>query len=328
MQLFNPELLKQIYIPPPDSHKGQNGKLLIIGGSHLFHVASLWALQIASKVVDMVFYSSVPENNEIVQRAKEEFRNGIVVRREDVQSYVEEANCILIGPGMVRDQRSKIKDQKYKSKIKDLKQIDSLQDEGEQTYWLTNYILENYPDKRFVLDAGALQMMEPEWLIELNETPIITPHTREFDVLKLKSPHFAQPSPRLWPASKASRGEQNSQPEADQPLAEEIEEQVAIFSQEYKCVVLLKGQEDSICSPEECIKVSGGNAGMTKGGTGDVLAGLVGALYCKNDPFLSAMSASYICKKAGESLSKRVGNYFNASDLVDEIPHVMKKLLH
>ena len=67
---------------------------------------------------------------------------------------------------------------------------------------------------------------------------------------------------------------------------------------------------------------------MTKGGTGDVLAGLVASLYCKNnDPFLVATCASYINKKAGESLFKKVGYYFNASDLADEIPKAMKEIL-
>ena len=61
----------KLYIPAEDSHKGQNGKLLIIGGSHLFHAASLWALKVASRIVDMVFYSSVPENNELVMKMKE-----------------------------------------------------------------------------------------------------------------------------------------------------------------------------------------------------------------------------------------------------------------
>src|SRR5579864_8248940 len=106
MEKFNPEELKKLYIPPPDSHKGQNGKLLIIGGSHLFHAASLWALNIASRVVDMLFYSSVPENNQIVQELKKEFRNGIVVPRTEIENYAQEADCILIGPGMVRTDSS------------------------------------------------------------------------------------------------------------------------------------------------------------------------------------------------------------------------------
>jgi len=52
------------------SHKGQNGKVLLIGGSELFHAASRWSLDILSAMVDMVFYSSVPENNELIHQAK------------------------------------------------------------------------------------------------------------------------------------------------------------------------------------------------------------------------------------------------------------------
>src|SRR3989338_2570751 len=94
--------IQGLFLPSSASHKGQNGKLLLIGGSHLFHAASLWALTVASRIVDMVFYSSVPENNEIVRRAKKEFRNGIVVPRSKVENYIKEADCVLIGPGLPR----------------------------------------------------------------------------------------------------------------------------------------------------------------------------------------------------------------------------------
>ena len=66
---------------------------------------------------------------------------------------------------------------------------------------------------------------------------------------------------------------------------------------------------------------------MTKGGTGDVLAGLIASLACKNDLYLAAKCGSYINKKAGESLYKKQGIYFNATDLVGEIPQVMGKLI-
>jgi len=98
-------------------------------------------------------------------------------------------------------------------------------------------------------------------------------------------------------------------------------------AKKYQCIIVLKGVVDIITNGVEIKEVSGGNAGMTKGGTGDVLAGLVAALYCKNDAFISACSASFINKKAGESLFKKVGYYFNSSDLVDEIPKVMKELI-
>ena len=70
-----------------------------------------------------------------------------------------------------------------------------------------------------------------------------------------------------------------------------------------------------------------GNEGMTKGGTGDVLAGLIAALYCKNDVFLAASCGTYLNGLAGDELYERVGPYFNASDLVREIPRVMKKVI-
>jgi len=271
MNEFNPEDLKKLYIPASDSHKGQNGKLMIIGGSKLFHAASLWSLKIASRIVDMTFYSSIPENNEIVALAKKEFRDGIVVSRNRIEDYINEADCILIGPGLTRK---------------------SGEEEGDDdTKELTEGLLKKYSGKKWVIDGGSLQTISPE-IIPPNS--IVTPHQGEFKILFGKD-----------------------------PTSENAKE----MAEKYKIVILTKGEKDIVASPNELIQVSGGNAGMTKGGTGDVLAGLVAALYCKNDAFLSACAGSYINKKAGESLAKRVGLYFNSSDLVDEIPKVMKELI-
>jgi len=298
---FDPIELKKLYTPPEDSHKGQNGKLLIIGGSHLFHAASLWALQIASRVVDMVFYASVPENNHIVHELKKEFRNGIIVPREEIENYINEADAVLIGPGMVRTEL-RIREGLGIS----LKEINSLEDEGEQSYYLTKYLLQRYPEKKWVIDAGALQMMEPEWLLQLHGNAILTPHPVEFERVKAKI--------------KDAKIKQKIETES-------MKKQIALFAHEFQCVVLLKGQEDVVCSPETCVKIEGGNAGMTKGGTGDVLAGLVAALACNNALFLAATAGAYFNKKAGESLFEKVGYTFNASDLADEIPVVMRKKL-
>jgi hydroxyethylthiazole kinase-like uncharacterized protein yjeF len=290
MQQFDPRELKKLYIPPSHSHKGQNGKLLFIGGSHLFHAATIWPLTIASRIVDMVFYSSVPENNEIIQKAKEEFRNGMVVVREDLEDYVKEADAILIGPGMVRAEHE-VSGSKYQ--VVSIRDIDQIEDEGEQAYFLTKYLLEKYPNKKWVIDAGALQMMDPEWLKELSQV-IITPHPKEFR--------------RVF-------------------TMEATKENIETVAREYGVVVVVKGERDIVCSKNACVEIVGGNAGMTKGGTGDVLAGLIAALATKNDMLLSAEAGAYINKKAGESLFKRVGYYFNATDLVNEVPVVMKELI-
>jgi len=279
MQDFSEKELKKLYIPLPSSHKGQNGKLLLISGSKLFHSSSLWVLKVASRIVDMVFYSSVEENNEIVKEAKKEFRDGIVVTRSKIEDYIKEVDCILIGSGLPRK--------------------DGEEEGDDDTKELTERLLKKYPEKKWVLDGGSLQTINPE-IIPQNS--IITPHSREFKML------FG---------------------------IDASEENIKKISKKYNIVIITKGQTDFVCGLDNSVRpptlklrrVEGGNAGMTKGGTGDVLAALIASFYCKNEGFLSACAGSYFNKKAGESLFKKVGYYFNSSDLVDEIPKIMKSIL-
>lgn len=249
--------LVKLQLPKGDSHKGQNGRLLIIGGSALFHSASLWALEVASRIVDLVHYSSVPENNTLVKSA---FKNGIVIPRNDIDDYIEEDDCILIGPGMTRDNETKK---------------------------LTDTLLKKYPQKQWVIDAGALQMMD---ISLIPKNAILTPHHGEF-------------------AHAFGSAE------------------VASVAKKYQCIVLLKGPKDIVSDGTKTQIIEGGNEGMTKGGTGDVLAGLIAALACTNDPFLATVAGSQINKQAGDALYKSVGPFFNASDLANEIPKTMKRLL-
>ena len=138
MKQFDQSQLKNLYRPAVDSHKGQNGKLLIIGGSKLFHSASIWAAEVASRIVDMVFYSSIDENNEIV---KGKFQNGIVVPRNKLDHYIEDADAILIGPGLPREE--------------------GVEEGDDDTKELTENLLKKYPDKKWVVDGGSLQVIKP-----------------------------------------------------------------------------------------------------------------------------------------------------------------------
>ena len=271
MEYFNPGDLNKLFIPKVDSHKGENGKLMIIAGSVLFHAASLWPLTVASRIVDMVYFSSVSMNNKIVQKDKETFRNGIVIPRNKIENYIKEADCILIGPGLVRE--------------------NGIEKGDDNTKKLTQNLLTKYPDKKWVVDGGSLQTINPN---ALPNTAIVTPHKKEFEAL------FNLPA-TLDNAKK--------------------------MAQKYNITVILKGRKDIVCDKARTVIVRGGNQGMTKGGTGDVLAGLTASLYCKNDALTSAACASYINKKTGEKLYKKMGLYFNASDLADEIPNTMRKLI-
>lgn len=153
--------LQNIHLPKEGSHKGQNGKLLIIGGSELFHAASKWSLDIASKFVDMVFYASVPSNNALVQEAKGNFWNGMVIRREDLESYISEADCILIGPGMERKE-THIEDYSPVNQSEALTQSLTAEEWNHDTEKVVNYLLHKYSTKKWVIDAGALQMVNPQ----------------------------------------------------------------------------------------------------------------------------------------------------------------------
>ena len=70
MNKINSRIIKKLCKPFKQSHKGQNGRLTIIGGSKLFHGASLWALKVASRIIDMVFYASVKENKPLAEELK------------------------------------------------------------------------------------------------------------------------------------------------------------------------------------------------------------------------------------------------------------------
>lgn len=268
---FDKKDLKKLYIPASDSKKGDNGKVLIIGGSDLFHSPAFWAFEVVSKIVDMVYFASTPLNNEVLKGLKGKFINGIIIPRGKVFDYIEEADSILIGPGLPRD--------------------DGLSEEEESTKIITDTLLSKYPHKKWVIDGGSLQVIDPEILPEKS---IITPNKKEFEMLF---------------------GEKGTYKNAQK------------YAQKYRITILLKGTVDYVLSSNESLSISGGNAGMTKGGTGDVLAGLVTAFYAKNDAIISASCASFINKSTGESLEKRVGIYFNTSDLVAEIPKIMKNLI-
>ena len=66
---------------------------------------------------------------------------------------------------------------------------------------------------------------------------------------------------------------------------------------------------------------------MTKGGTGDVLAGIVAGLYAKSPALASCMVASQVNKLAGENLAKEYGQFYLASDLIVEAQKVLGKYL-
>jgi NAD(P)H-hydrate epimerase len=109
-------------------------------------------------------------------------------------------------------------------------------------------------------------------------------------------------------------------------LPERLEERVADVEKaaaELKAVVLLKGQVDVVCDGKRVKLNFTGNSGMTVGGTGDVLSGVVGALLAqKNDAFEAAVAGAFVNGAAGDFVAGEVGYHLLASDLLEQIPRV------
>jgi len=222
----------------------------------------------ASRLVDMVHFTSpVLENNDLMrQRAKAKFWDGIVVPYEELEHYIEEDDAILIGPGMER---------------------------GEITRTIVNNFLRQYPHKKWIVDGGALQEVDPTLL---NENMIVTPNQKELEILKNK---------------------------------------LGISYSGLKSTILAKGETDTITpSPKDlrihgytAIHITGGSPGLTRGGTGDVLAGLVLGLAAKSPSFASCVIASHCIKIASDEIAKHTGPFFSPTDLITQIPKTIHLLL-
>ncbi|MBU5687941.1 MAG: NAD(P)H-hydrate dehydratase [Candidatus Aenigmatarchaeota archaeon] len=147
-----------------------------------------------------------------------------------------------------------------------------------------------------VIDADAIHALQLK--PELAKNHLITPHAREFFVLT-----GLQPSTHL----------------------NERIRYVEETAKRFQTTIVLKGHIDVIASPEYTAINKTGSTFMTKGGFGDTLAGICGALLARGiDTFTAGCLGAYINGLAGEMASKKFGESVMASDLIKEIPNALK----
>lgn len=165
---------------------------------------------------------------------------------------------------------------------------------------LTGVFLES--SLNVVLDAGALSG-KPDVLERLAERlkarkipAVITPHIGEFTrMLRMTT----------------------------KEVSDRAEELASGFAVENNVVVVLKGSRTLIATPDGKIYVNDlPNSGLAKGGSGDVLAGLItGFLAQGMEPYKAAASAVYIHSKTGEIAAEEVGaRYMLPEDLIIYLP--------
>lgn len=153
-----------------------------------------------------------------------------------------------------------------------------------------------------VLDADALNLVA---LLEngpslVPENSILTPHPKEFERLAGKTEHdFAR-----YETQKA-------------------------FSEKYKLYVVLKGAHTCITTPQgESYFNTTGNPGMAKGGSGDVLTGVLTSLLAQGyPPKETCLLGVYLHGLAGDLASRHLGETaMLAGDIVRYLPETFRSL--
>ena len=149
-----------------------------------------------------------------------------------------------------------------------------------------------------VLDADALLALAQKPEVGEGKHLILTPHAGELSTLLKGERVDVEFEMRMAQAKKAAI--------------------------QYKSVILLKGHIDIITDGEMAVTNNTGSVQMTKGGFGDTLAGIVGALLGRGvGLFEAAHIGAYINGVAGQMAAYNFGEGVAASDIFEFIPKVI-----
>jgi len=256
----------------PESHKGDHGRVFVIGGGPYTGAPALSAQAALRAGADLAYVAAPGAVAETIQGYAEDL---IVERYEGehlaprwVDPLLERArerDVVVLGPGL---------------------------GDAPETREAVRAFLESY-DGRAVIDADALAAV-PE--VETAATLVCTPHQGELA-------EMGGPTEEDW---------------------RERAEAVEGFAADLGHTMLVKGPYDVISDGAETRVNRTGNPGMTVGGTGDVLAGVTGALLATNGPLEAGAIAAYANGRAGDLVVGEYGNGLLASDLLDRLPGAMR----
>ena len=164
------------------------------------------------------------------------------------------------------------------------------------------YKLIDEANKPLVLDADALNIlsMNKDWLKNLPEGSILTPHPKEFERLTEKvNNHYNR-------------------------LQLQME-----FAKKFNVYLVLKGGNTSVATPEGNLYFNvTGNPGMASGGSGDVLTGMITSLLGQGyDPEMASVTGVYLHGLAGDLAKEKTGEEaLTASDMIDAISLAYKHI--
>ncbi|AFK21957.1 bifunctional ADP-dependent NAD(P)H-hydrate dehydratase/NAD(P)H-hydrate epimerase [Pyrococcus sp. ST04] len=260
------------------SHKGQNGKLLVIGGSENYYGAPYLAAKAASYLVDLVFLLTpervsrkINDPDLIIREVK---GDNLTARHVDEALKIsEKVDAVVIGPGLGISEPTKAFVREFIEKV----------------------------EKPVVIDADGLKIISEHLEVLADKTFILTPHAGEFSKLFGIKPEGS------------------------------LEEKARIVmekAREISGTIILKGEYDIISDGKTWLYNKTGNRGMTTGGTGDILAGTVGAfLALGNSQLRAAAAGTFLVGYAGDLTKEEMGEAFTAMDVARRLPLALKKIL-
>jgi hydroxyethylthiazole kinase-like uncharacterized protein yjeF len=263
----------------PMAHKGDFGRLLIIGGSDVYTGAPALAALAALRVgVDLAYVAAPEETAKTISSFSPDL---ITIKMEgryltprnlnQLKAFLEKASAVAVGSGL---------------------------GDREETFEFAKEVIELAWErvKPMVVDADAIAAFRDSGLNSHGKV-VVTPHAGEFQKLTGKLP-----SENLL------------------KRVDDVKDAAARFGS----VILLKGSVDVVSDGLRVKLNYTGNPGMTVGGTGDVLTGVVGGFLAQGHPaFESAVAGAYVNGLAGDLAYRERGYQLTASDLLDRFPAIM-----
>lgn len=114
------------------------------------------------------------------------------------------------------------------------------------------------------------------------------------------------------------------------PLGPDREAAAVAFARAHGCVLVLKGHRTITAFPDgETFVNTTGNPGMAKGGSGDVLAGMILSLLGQGLPPKQAVPAAvWLHGRAGDLAAEALGEYgMTPDDLLQQIPAAIRQTM-
>jgi len=95
---------------------------------------------------------------------------------------------------------------------------------------------------------------------------------------------------------------------------------------EFRATIVLKGPVTYVCDGENAYRMDKGTSALAKAGTGDVLAGMIGAFLAQGiEPFTACALGCRIHAQAGrEAAAKRTAICVTAEDVIEAIPEAIR----